>query len=96
MMRRYPNPWVVGPALVGGALGGAIAYALVQCEGLCLRGVTWAVAAGLATAFGFGTVAVLADRSIAEWRSAAEHGVEPPGPGCEVPEGDGSTTGGGS
>ena len=87
-MKRYPNPWVVGPALVGGVLGGAIAYALTACEGWCVSGLFWGVLVGLLTAIGFGTVAVLADRSIGEWRQATAQGVEPPGPGCEVPTED--------
>lgn len=85
-MRRYPNPWVFVPALLGGALGGAIAYALSGCDGPCASGVFWAVVVGFVTALGFGTVAVLADRSIGEWRAAVALGEEPPEPGCEVPD----------
>ncbi len=84
-VRRYPNPWVFIPALVGGVLGGGIAYALAACDGLCLTGVLWGLIVGMATAVGFGTVAVLADRSIGEWRTAAEQGTEPPSPGYEDP-----------
>lgn len=85
-MKRYPNPWVVGPAIIGGILGGSIAYALTACSGFCGSGLFWGTAIGLLTAIGFGTVAVLADRSIGEWREATARGLEPPSPGCEVPE----------
>lgn len=78
-LRRYPNPWVVLPALLGGGLAGAITYALLGCDGFCWRGVTWAVVVGLVGLIGFGTVAVLADRSIREWRAALEQGNPPSG-----------------
>ncbi len=82
-VRRYPNPWIFVPALAGGLLGGAIAYALAACDGLCLSGLLWGIGIGVTTALGFGTVAVLADRSLGEWRAAAAQGDPPPSPGCE-------------
>lgn len=87
-MRRHPNPWVFGPAVVGGTLSGAIAYALSSCDGFCGSGLAAALVFGSLTAVGFGTVAVLAIRSIGEWRDATEKGSTPPEVGCEQPQDD--------
>jgi len=87
-VRRYPNPWVFIPALGGGLLGGGIAYALAACERLCLGGLLWGIVIGVATAVGFGTVAVLADRSIGEWRAAAAQSKPHPSPGSELSDDD--------
>ena len=89
-MRRYPNPWILIPVLLGGAVGSALGWVItdIGCRPDRCLGLTFAISliAGLATAFGVGVVVVLAFRSMEEFHTADARGEEPPGPGCEVPE----------
>jgi len=86
-MRRYPNPWVFGPAAIGLLIGGWLGYFIAELSGTG-TGLALALAAisGLAAATGVGIVAVLALRSFAEWKKAEEQGLPPPGVGCETGE----------
>lgn len=88
-MKRYPNPWVFGPAAIGMAIGGWLGYFIAELSGTgTVAAVALAVLAGLAAAIGVGIVAVLALRSFDEWKTAEERGLPAPGVGCEVPEPD--------
>jgi hypothetical protein len=88
-MKRYPNPWVFGPAAIGLAIGGWLGYFIAELSGTgTAAAVALAVLAGLSAAVGVGIVAVLALRSFDEWRTAEEQGLPAPGVGCEAPEPD--------
>ena len=88
-MRRYPNPWVFGPATVGLAIAAWLGYFLAKLSGAgSASAVLTAVVSGLVAAIGVGIVAVLAIRSFAEWKHAQEQGLPAPGVGCEVPDPD--------
>jgi hypothetical protein len=88
-MKRYPNPWVFGPAVIGMVIGGWLGYFIAELSGTgTVVAVVLAALAGLAAAVGVGIVAVLALRSFDEWKIAEERGVPPPGVGCEVPDPD--------
>lgn len=90
--RRVPSPWVTVPTLIGGLVGGMIGYSLTRilcAEGTCMpSSVLVGLLCGLGAAAGFGTIAVLALRSIQEWQSAKAEGGPMPTVGCEVPEDD--------
>lgn len=90
--RRVPSPWVMLPTLIGGLVGGMIGYSLTRIlcvEGSCMpSSVIVGLLSGLGAAVGFGTIAVLALRSIQEWQSAKTVGGPMPTVGCEVPEDD--------
>lgn len=92
-MRRYPNPWFLVPTLAAGAVGAGLGWVVTStsCQpDTCVGWATFAaIAFGVMTMLGAGTVVVLAIRSIAEFQAADAIGEEPPGPGCEVPQ-DGS------
>lgn len=92
--RRFPNPWVVIPVVVGGIIGGLIGWSVVSvgCRpSTCVAAsVATGFLAGLATAAGVLVVVVLAIRSLAEWQEASRTGDQPAGPGCEVPRNDGT------
>lgn len=86
-MRRSPNPWVFIPALAGMVIGGWLGYFFAELSGSgTALALVVAALAGIAAAFGVGTVAVLAIRSFEEWRAAEREGRPAPGVGCEVPE----------
>lgn len=88
-MRRYPNPWVFGPATVGMIIGAWLGYFIAELSGAgTALAVVAAAVSGIAAAVGVGTVAVLAIRSFDEWRIAAEGGLPAPEVGCEVPPSD--------
>ena len=101
---RRPNLWFIVPtvaaAVIGAVVGWRVAY--VSCsvdpdavaEGTrgCLGTEIAFGTLGAVVAFvGVGVVMVLAFRSLAEWREAAEQGRPPPEAGCEsepvAPEG---------
>lgn len=88
--RRVPSPWITIPTALGGILGGSLGYSLTRIlcsEGTCLpSSITVGLLAGVGSAAGFATVAILAVRSIQEWQAAKEAGKPPPTAGCEVPE----------
>lgn len=94
MNRRLPNPWVVVPSLLFGALGAWVTYLVmdvscrVEVDGVIktCTGVASALAAAVFvfTTIGMAVVLVLVYRSIAEYRDARDKGEDPPGPGCEV------------
>ena len=90
--RRFPSPWITVPTLAGGLVGGMIGYSLTRilCSaGTCMpSSITIGLLTGLVAAAGFGTIAVLALRSIQEWQSAKDAGEPMPTVGCEVPEKD--------
>jgi hypothetical protein len=92
MKRRYPNPWVAVPVLIGFLIGGIIGWSVttVSCgpEGCPTAAVLVAIGSALLTAAGVLVVTVLVIRSLAEWQAASRKGEEPPGPGCEVPQPD--------
>ena len=78
-MRRAPNPWIVLPALVMGALAAALGWVVtdVSCRQPDLNGVVtpcsgWATAiavvAFLGVTIGVGVLLVLVYRSLTEWR----------------------------
>lgn len=94
MKRRMPNPWILVPSLLIGALGAWVTYLVMDvscrvevdgvietCTGLAisLAAVVFAL-----TTIGMAVVLVLVYRSIAEYRDAQDKGEDPPGPGCEV------------
>lgn len=91
-MRRVPNPWVAVPVLLGGLIGGVIGWSVmaISCrpDGCLALTVLVTLGTSLLTMVGVLVVAVLAIRSLGEWQEAARKGEEPPGPGCEAPEGD--------
>ena len=94
--RRRPNPWIVVPALVAGVASGALGWVVtdiscrVEVDGVIQHCRGWsalvALISGLIAVVGMVVVLVLVYRSIAEYRDAQSRGVEPPGPGCEVPK----------
>ena len=93
--RRRPNPWIVGPALVAGIAAGVLGWVVtdvscrVEVDGVIQHCRGWsslvAIISGVGTAIGMLVVLVLVYRSIAEYREAQSRGIDPPGPGCEVP-----------
>ena len=88
-MKRYPNPWVFGPALIGLIIGAWLGYFISELSGTgTFLAVVIAALTGLVAAAGVGIVAVLAIRSFDEWRTAQERGLPPPTVGCEVPDPD--------
>ena len=88
-MRRYPNPWVFGPAGLGLIIGAWLGYFIAELSGTgTVAAVAIAAITGISAAIGVGIVSVLAIRSFAEWKIAEEKGAPAPGVGCEVPEPD--------
>lgn len=88
-MRRYPNPWVFLPALIGLVIGAWLGYFIAELSGSgTALAIALALLSGVAAAFGVGVVAVLAIRSFDEWKTAQERGLPPPTVGCEVPDPD--------
>lgn len=94
MKRRMPNPWILVPSLLIGALGAWITYLVMDvscrvevdgvletCTGLA---TSLAAVVFVLTTVGMAIVLVLVYRSIAEFRDAQDKGEDPPGPGCEV------------
>ncbi|MDF1594535.1 MAG: hypothetical protein P1T08_00370 [Acidimicrobiia bacterium] len=85
-MRRYPNPWVFGPATVGLIIAAWLGYFIAKLSGSGpSAAVAFAAVAGLVAAVGVAVVAVLAIRSFDEWKTAQEQGLPAPEVGCEVP-----------
>ena len=94
--RRRPNPWIIVPSLVAGTAAGALGWVVtdiscrVEIDGVIQHCRGWsalvAFLSGVIAAIGMMVVLVLVYRSIAEYREAQSRGMEPPGPGCEVPE----------
>ena len=93
MKRRFPNPWVLIPVLIGLVVGGVIGWSVttVSCrpDGCGLEAGLVGVGAALATGIGVLVVAVLVIRSLSEWQEANRRGEEPPGPDCEVSQPNG-------
>ncbi len=96
-MRRRPNPWIAVPSILAGVLAGVVGWAVtdLSCQpglnldegdGCPVAAVSIGLGLFLATTVGIAIVLVLVYRSLAEHREATERGLEPPGPGCEVPE----------
>lgn len=79
--------WINALALVGGAIGGTLGWAVTQvaCRpGSCaVSAALVALVSGVVAAAGVGLVMILVSRSLDEWRASAAAGVEPPDPGCE-------------
>ena len=85
-MRRRPNPWIAGPALVLGVLAGWLGWlvtdlscrarddsgAVTSCPGWS---ALMSVGAFVVTVVGVSLVMVLVYRSLAEWRDR-EHGAQ--------------------
>ena len=78
-MRRFPNPWIAVPALVLGALAGALGWVVtdVSCrqpdaQGLVRSCNGWAglfaVLSFLIVTIGVALMLALVFRSLAEWR----------------------------
>ena len=86
---RHLNPWVLWPVLIAGSVGGVIGWIVtaISCQPATCVATSGAVAvvAALVSALGVGVVAVLAIRSLAEWREAQDRGLPAPEVGCEVP-----------
>jgi len=78
-MRRLPNPWVAVPVLVAALSGGAVGYFVTDAS--CARGscplsasiVAAVVAVGAGV--GIGVIAVLALKSLDEFRSHREREI---------------------
>jgi hypothetical protein len=76
---RRPNPWIAVPTVLAAAAGGFIGFFVTNAS--CSPASCPAAASlvglgvGLASAAGVGVVAVLALRSIAEWREHAEREI---------------------
>ncbi|HDH03743.1 MAG TPA: hypothetical protein ENH15_05810 [Actinobacteria bacterium] len=89
-MTRSSNPWVLAAlvvALLAGGFIGGIVTAISCSPNTCLPNVVAiALLSGIVTAIGVGVVAVLAVRSLGEWRTAGEQGTPLPEPGCETGE----------
>ena len=81
-MRRTPNPWIAIPALVMGAVAGALGWVVtdVSCRQNGSACGIWsaiiAIAAFLTVTFGVILVLVLVYRSLAEWQEKTE-GLDP-------------------
>ena len=87
--KRYPNPWVFGPAIIGLIIGGWLGYFIAALSGSSTAGsIVAAAVAALSSAVGVAIVAVLAIRSFDEWRYAAAEGRPAPQVGCEMPNSD--------
>ena len=88
-MRRL-NPWVLWPTVAAGLIGGVIGWTVtaISCQpnSCVVAASTVTVLAALFSALGVGVVVVLAVRSLAEWREAADAGLPPPEVGCEAGE----------
>jgi len=82
------NPWVLWPVVAALVVGGVIGWIVttISCQPNTCNGTAALVAVGAAlmSAGGVGVVVVLAVRSFAEWREAANAGLPPPEPGCET------------
>ncbi len=89
-MTRASNPWVLAAITVALVAGGFIGWIVttISCSpNSCLpNAIAIALLSGIVTAIGVGVVAVLAVRSLGEWRTAAEQGTPMPEPGCETGE----------
>jgi len=90
-MSRMPNAWIAIPVVIAAIAGGAVGFFITDAS--CVPGSCPVAASivGLVTAvgtgIGVGVVAVLAIKSITEWRQHAEREVltsaestEPTGP----------------
>lgn len=87
---RLPNPWIAVPVLLSAVAGGIVGFVVTDAS--CAPGSCGAAAAvvaalvALGVGAGVGVVAVLAVRSIAEWREQADREItlpvddEPAGP----------------
>jgi predicted anti-sigma-YlaC factor YlaD len=88
-MRRL-NPWVLWPTVAAGVIGGVIGWTVtsISCQpnSCVVAATTVTVLAALFTALGVGVVVILAVRSLAEWREAADAGLPPPEVACEAGE----------
>lgn len=72
---RLPNPWFAVPVLVAAITGGIIGYYVTDAS--CTAGcrpaaVSIGLLVALACAAGVGVVALLAARSLGEWRNLAD------------------------
>lgn len=78
-MRRLPNPWVSIPVVVAAIAGGIIGYLVTDAScapGSCAATASVvAILGALATGVGVGVVAILALKSLAEWREHAEREI---------------------
>ena len=94
-MSRMPNPWIAVPVLIAAAGGGAVGFFVTDAScapGTCvaaasLAGALAAVVAGL----GIGVIAVLALKSLDEFRTHRDRDIltevdaDDPRPGPPVP-----------
>lgn len=90
--RSNVRPLIAITTFVGAAAGALIGSSIVEticlpdaCPGYEISG---AIVLGLASILGVGMVAALVARSFDEYNETVIKGEEPPGVGCEVPEGD--------
>jgi hypothetical protein len=86
---RHINPWLLWPVsvatIVGGVIGWIVTAISCQPDTCPASSAAVAVIASVVSGLGVGVVAVLAIRSLAEWRAAESAGLPLPEPGCEGP-----------
>lgn len=72
-MRRLPNPWIAVPALAAAIAGGIVGFFVTTAScvpgGCVLAASLVGAVAGIAVGVGVGVIAVLAFRSLDEFRS---------------------------
>lgn len=76
---RSPNPWIAVPTIAAALAGGVVGYIIAEASCAPRSCVPAAVAVGLgvgvAVAVGVAVVAILAVRSIGEWREHVEREI---------------------
>ncbi|WKZ83019.1 MAG: hypothetical protein QY307_01845 [Acidimicrobiia bacterium] len=87
---KLPNPWFLIPVVVAAVTGGVIGFYVTDASctaGCAPAAVSIGLVVALACAVGVGVVAVLAARSLGEWRNLADRELTVPveGPPEERP-----------